>query len=248
MPTYLRRSYARLPMVRYGPRTGRTSAARVARASRLAYRQAVPRLWRTRLLQPKQGFPPTITVNLPYQQMLRVNPGIVSQTDYIFAPNQINDLDVTGGGAVAQPRAYDQWAVMYSEVRVNYVDIRIVAHQRAAHAIGLWAAMNGQVAALGADFRPAENLNCKFLGIAASGSQDIVAQFRFDPAHALGMSKAEYQADDGTKSSTGAAAAQAAYLHLLFQQLDVTTVLDIEFSIEMNVNATFLTRVNVAAS
>lgn len=248
MPAYLRRSYARLPMVRYGPRSGRTTAARVARASRLAYRQAVPRLWRTRALTPKQGFPPTLTVNLPYQQMVRVNPGIVSQTDYIFSPNQPADLDVTGGGAAAQARGYDQWSPMYNEVRVNYVDCRLIVHQRAAHAIGVWVAMNAQVAALGADFRPAENLNTKFLGIAASGSQDVECRWRFDPAHALGMTKAEYQTDDSTKSAVGAAAAQAAYLHVLFQQLDVTTVLDVEFSLEMNINMTFTTRLNIAAS
>lgn len=248
MPAFMRRTYGR-----WTPR--RSPAARRIRSPASfrnpsvarAYRSLVPRAFRGPQLTPKQGFPGRITVTLPYHKQIRINPGVVAYADYVFAVNQPVDIDQTGGGAVGQARGYDQWAAQYNDVRVNFVDVTAVIRQRAAHGIVAYAVGNGQTTALGSDFRQGEDLTSMYLGVSDS-SNPIRRKFRVYPSQILGMTEHQYQADDRTSSTTGAATAQAAYLHFVMTQIDVTTVLDCEISIELDLNMTFFTRLNIAAS
>lgn len=208
---------------------------------------AVPSPMRSVQLMPKQGFPQRITVNLPYQKRYRDNPGVVTLTDNIFAISNMNDIDYSGGGAVGQARAWDQWATAYDYYRVNWVKVTVNVRQRASHGLAVYLVPNVTTSAI-SDSRPFEMQMSQNLGITSANQPPIEVSRTFFPHRILGMSPTEYQASDETAGAVGAAPSQIAYLHLLMQNIDNATVLDAEFDIKFLINVTLFDRADVAVS
>jgi len=202
---------------------------------------------RTVQLAPKQGFPQRITVNLPYQKRYRDNPGVVTLTDNIFAISNMNDIDYSGGGAVGQARAWDQWATAYDYYRVNWVRVILNVRQRAAHGLGVYLVPNATTSAI-TDSRPFEMQMSQNLGITSTNQPPIEISRTFFPHRILGMSPTEYQSSEETAGAVGGAPVKPCYLHLLMQNIDNATVLDAEFDIKFLINVTLFDRADVAVS
>jgi len=243
---------------RYAPRRPWTRRARMGgsqipgqgrylRRLQASTRAAVPRGLGTVALAPKQGFPQRITLNLPYQKRYRDNPGVVTLTDNVFNLSSMNDIDVSGGGAVGQARGWDQWATAYDYYRVNWVKVILSVRQRAAHGLAVYLVPNATTSTI-ADSRPYEMQMSQNLGITSTNQPPIEVSRTFFPHRILGMSATEYQVSDNTAGAVGAAPSQMAYLHLLCQNIDNATVLDDEFDIKFLFNVTLFDRADVAIS
>jgi len=205
---------------------------------------AVPSSMRSVELAPKQGFPQRITVNLPYQKRLN-STSAASLTDYVFALTNLNDVDTTGGAA--QPRAYDQWTAAYDFYRVNWVKIQLDIRQRANHGLAVYLLPSATSTSV-TDSRPFEIQMSQNIGIVSANQPPLHVSRTFFPGRVLGMSPTEYQSSDETAGAVGGAPAQVAYLHLLMQNIDNTTLVDCEWDVKLLYNVTFYDRADLAVS
>lgn len=192
------------------------------------------------------GFPERMTVTLPYVLAGRVNPGVVAYSDQVFSLNSVFDPDTTGVGH--QPRGFDQWSAVYGSYRVSKVDVNLLCRQRAAHGINVRAITNNQSASLGSDFNVAEFLNHIYLGQTATNTPPIQRKMTFYPHKVVGKAWSQYISDENTQALVSANPATQAYVHFIIQQVDATTVLDMEYEIQVTYRVTFFNRQNLAIS
>jgi hypothetical protein len=179
-------------------------------------------------------------VSLDYWSVNRVNPGVVTYQDTVFALNGAFDPEVTGVGH--QPRDYDTWSAVYGKYRVRRTLVEIDVRQRAAHGLVVTCVPSNSATALVVTDYPQELPRAVMLGV--TGSSQPVAKLRaaFDPRAVLGMTPTEFLGDDSTGALVTANPSQLVYLHVFAAQLDGTTACDFEFSLRMRMEVEFYDR------
>lgn len=227
--------------MRRGARRGRTYRASTSWSSR-----RLGSLNRTGSTRALTGFPDKMTVSLPYIINGRVNPGIVAGNDQVIRLNGAWDPDFSGVGH--QPRGWDQWAAIYGKYRVSRVDLNILCRQRASHGINVRALANNSPATLAGDANVGEFLNHVYLGQTASNTPPVQRKLVFYPHKVLGLTWAQYIANDFSGADTTTTPVDEAYLHLLVMQVDNTTACDFEYEIQATYRVTFYERQNLPLS
>jgi len=192
------------------------------------------------------GFPERMTVTLPYVISGRVNPGVVAYTDQVININNTYDPDNSGAGH--QPRGFDQWMTVYNKYRVSRLDVNILVRQRASHGLNVRALANNQSASLGSDFNLAEFTNHIYIGQTASNTPPLQRRLTFYPHKILGLPWQQYISAEETAGTATTSPSDSCFLHVVAQAVDQTTVLDIEWEIQLMYRVTLFDRQNLAIS
>jgi len=205
------------------------------------------------LSQPRRGnqeavgsFPSRVRVPLRYTSYLRVNPGVVTGADTVFSLNGIFDPEVSGAGH--QPREYDTWAALYGKYKVHSCLVDASVRQRASHGISCHLIPTNSATALTSAAIPQELPRTVRLGITGSNQPVAHKVVAFDNAAVLGLTKAQYMANEDTAGAIGANPTEQTYLHLWAQQLDSATPCDFEFEVILTYDVEFYDRVYTGPS
>lgn len=193
------------------------------------------------------GFPNEMRVVLPYTDM-RLNPVVATKwgVDTVYNLNSVFDPENSGVGH--QPRGFDQWAANYSRYRVNKVTIAYTLRQRAAHGIHGYIVVNNDSGSLENNNEVAEYTTAIRLGGTSANVKPLQGKKVFWPHKVLGVSWAQYVANEDTAGLVTANPAEVLYLHLIAQQIDETTLSETEHEIVLFYDVTFFDRKNIAAS
>jgi len=197
-------------------------------------------------LQAVGSFPSRARIPLRYVAYYRINPGVLTGTDTIFSLNSIFDPDVSGAGH--QPREFDTWATLYAKYRVHSCTATLMARQRAAHGLNVWMIPSNSSATFATANIPSELPRAVKVGMTGSSQPIVEKTEKFDCHAILGVTKAQYVANEGTAALVTADPAEAVYLHIWAQQPDATTVLDFEFELVLTYDCEFFDRVYTSPS
>jgi hypothetical protein len=192
------------------------------------------------------GFPNEMRVVLPYAENSRINPGAVYGYDSVYNGNSVFDPENTGVGH--QPRGFDQWAAVYNQYRVNKVTVVYEVRQRASHGIQGYIVANNDSGGLGTNNEVAEYNTAINIGSTSSNVMPLRGKRVFWPHKILGLSWAQYIANENTAALVTANPAEVAYIHLIAQQIDETTACDYEQQTCWYFDVTFFDRKNIAIS
>lgn len=192
------------------------------------------------------GFPRRQDVVLSYQFTGQTNPGVVTSGDHTFRLNSVFDPDFSLGGH--QPRGFDQFAAIYKYFRVRKVEAHIHVRQRAAHGIETFLIANNATTTLAATAVLGEYQDAIRMGITSSNVRPLEKKVTYWPHKVLGMTMAEYMANEDTGALVTANPVIDCCLHVVTNQVDAATVLDIEEDIILYYHVSFLDTVDVPIS
>lgn len=187
-----------------------------------------------------------MSTTLVYNVFARINPGVVVTNDTVLSLNSAFDPEVSGVGH--QPRLFDQYAALYGRYRVDRTHVMIITRQRAAHGVSVVLVPSNSATALTSADRPCEFTRAVHGGITGSSQPCIRQETAFLPHAVIGLSKAQYDDEEDCSAVTTASPAQQAYLHVVHEQVDQTTVLDVEVHILLKYDITFYDRITPGVS
>jgi hypothetical protein len=215
--------------------------------SKLVRRNAMP-FNRLRTSIPNQIYsvtaPRTMRVIMKYNDQYTLTPAANGlAADRVFRMNSIHDPDFTGTGH--QPQGHDQWNFLYFRYRVDYVEV--IVNLSAASAGGfvtLWG--NTESTAVTDPVVAQESPYSQTVATQNAGNCPRLYR-RFNPPDVLGLSRAQYNADDLCSSAFGQNPGQDCYIHLSFvDRLKLTS--DQTCSVELKYYVTLFDPIQLSQS
>jgi len=186
-------------------------------------------------------------VTLPYQTNQRSNPGAgFTQTDITFDLGSIYDPDVTGSGH--QPRGRDEWAAVYGRYRVLKAQGYVLMRQRASHGIVGRIILSNSSSTMYTTSNLGEFTNSIYMGMTSSNSPPLRKKFTVYPWKLLGLTKAQYLANEDCSALVSASPIESAYMHLISSQTDNATDADVEYEVVIYYTVEFFDRINIPQS
>jgi hypothetical protein len=149
--------------------------------------------------------------------------GATPAHDQVYSLNSVYDPDVTGAGR--QPRAFDQWAAMYSKYRVLAATVEAtfspalsVGATVASFDVGLVPTTGAYASAFVMADVPLELPRATMRAVSEYGGPVTIRQ-TFLPWQILGITKEQYMADDRYSAAISADPAVVAVVHQWSQSL-----------------------------
>jgi len=193
------------------------------------------------------GFPETKRVTLMYTTLSNHSSSTVTGDDYVWSGNGVFDPDITSAGV--QPANYDDWTIQYNRYRV--LSSTIVVNfstngtsnlaQQMLITLGPRPTATTVTTLAGAqDF--ATNFDCQshLTSSQSGGIKSMSATMQ--SWRQLGVSKAEYMADDQYSAVYTANPALQWYWHFASQGADQTTTCPIYFHVVISYDVVFFQR------
>jgi len=182
------------------------------------------------------AFPDRLSTTLSYADNARTS-SATSFSNIVWSLNSVFDPDVSGAGH--QPRFFDQYAAIYARYLVTRVDMRLVVRQRAAHGLGVVLVPTNGAPALSPALYPAEFRRATPPMITSSNQPPVEIVKSFSPHAIAGVTEQIYKADDRFQAGVASNPLEVINANAYVYNLDGTTALDCEWSIELKYHVLF---------
>lgn len=191
---------------------------------------------------------PALRVCLPYAFSSTLTEAAVTLgAAYSFRINDVFDPDFTGGGL--QPLGFDQYAAMYGRYHVlgfRY-EIEFIARTSIGTLVGAYLSPQSTLPAVSTAWLVV-NQTAKYESVGQATGSDTVKKIsgRTNITDVLGVSPAEYRADQDFSATTSATPARPAYLHVWTRGISAVGVND--FTVRLYYDVEFSQPVSLSLS